>query len=62
LLKHIGIDPKRIAIMDFEPNDEARPWCHDRGVLYINTSVELRDPCAGTDNKHPPSELSTGGT
>ena len=28
-------------------------WCHDRGVLYINTSVELWDPYAGADNKHP---------
>jgi homospermidine synthase len=28
-------------------------WCHDRGILYINTSVELWDPYAGADNKHP---------
>ena len=28
-------------------------WCHDRGVLYLNTSVELWDPYAGADNKHP---------
>ena len=28
-------------------------WCHDRGVLYVNTSVELWDPYAGADNKHP---------
>ena len=27
-------------------------WCHDRGVLYVNTSVELWDPYAG-GNKHP---------
>ena len=28
-------------------------WCHDRGVLYVNTSVELWDPYAGADDKHP---------
>src|SRR5262245_36271736 len=28
-------------------------WCHDRGVLYINTSVEVWDPYAGAANKHP---------
>ena len=28
-------------------------WCHDHGVLYINTSVELWDPYAGAANKHP---------
>ena len=100
LVKHLSIDPKRITIMDFEPNDAAlKPWieqgmtfvkdrvtpenlgsllgqhlsagdllidlawnidcceivqwCHDRGVLYVNTSVELWDPYAGADNKHP---------
>jgi homospermidine synthase len=91
LLRHIKIDPLRITIMDFEPNDAAlKPWieqgmtfvrdrvsaenlgpllsqylsegdllidlawnidcneivqwCHDHGVLYVNTSVELWDP------------------
>jgi len=28
-------------------------WCHDHGVLYINTSVELWDPYAGAGIKHP---------
>jgi len=28
-------------------------WCHDHGVLYLNTSVELWDPYAGAGNKHP---------
>src|ERR1017187_6887621 len=28
-------------------------WCHERGILYINTSVELWDPYAGAENKHP---------
>jgi homospermidine synthase len=27
-------------------------WCHDRGILYINTSVEVWDPYAG-GTKHP---------
>ncbi|MDD5628101.1 MAG: saccharopine dehydrogenase C-terminal domain-containing protein, partial [Elusimicrobia bacterium] len=30
-------------------------WCHDRGVLYVNTSTELWDPYAGAANK-PPQE------
>ncbi|MEI6970878.1 MAG: saccharopine dehydrogenase C-terminal domain-containing protein [bacterium] len=28
-------------------------WCHDHGVLYVNTSVELWDPYAGAKHKHP---------
>lgn len=32
---------------------EILQWCHDRGVLYVNTSVELWDPYAGAANKHP---------
>ena len=28
-------------------------WCHDRGVLYLNTSVEEWDPYEGGSNKHP---------
>jgi homospermidine synthase len=28
-------------------------WCHDRGVLYVNTSVEVWDPYAGAADKHP---------
>jgi homospermidine synthase len=28
-------------------------WCHDHGVLYVNTSVELWDPYAGAPNRHP---------
>lgn len=98
-LKHICIDPKRITILDFEPNEAALKfwigqgmtfvkdpvtpknlgsllgqhlsggdlfidpawnidccdivqWCRDRGVLYVNTSVEPWDPYAGAD-KHP---------
>jgi homospermidine synthase len=28
-------------------------WCHDRGVLYLNTSVEVWDPYTGATEKHP---------
>ncbi len=30
-------------------------WCHDRGVLYVNTSTEVWDPYAGAHDK-PPQE------
>jgi homospermidine synthase len=99
LLRHIDVDPSRITIMDFEPNEAALKawiergvtfvedrgtpdnlgvllgrhlsagdllidlawnidcgeivqWCHDRGVMYINTSVELWDPY-GLGSAHP---------
>jgi len=32
---------------------EILQWCHDHGVLYINTSVEVWDPYTGADHKHP---------
>jgi homospermidine synthase len=32
---------------------EILQWCHDRGVLYVNTSVEVWDPYAGAANKPP---------
>jgi homospermidine synthase len=100
LLRLVTIDPKRITIIEFDPDEAAlRPWiergvtlvkdrvlqnnmgsllgahlaagdllidlawnidcgeilqwCHDRGVLYINTSVELWDPYAGAEHQHP---------
>ncbi|MBI4678620.1 MAG: homospermidine synthase [Elusimicrobia bacterium] len=28
-------------------------WCHDRGVLYVNTSTEVWDPYSGAVDKHP---------
>lgn len=34
---------------------ELLQWCHDRGVLYANTSVEVWDPYADSGNK-PPTE------
>jgi homospermidine synthase len=100
LLRHMDVEPKRITIMDFDPDHtilkpwidqgmtfvqdrvtqdnmgallakyistgdllidlawniecfEIVQWCHDHGVLYINTSVELWDPYAGAGDKHP---------
>ena len=32
---------------------EILQWCHDRGVLYINTSTELWDPYKNAVDKHP---------
>ncbi|MFM7873664.1 MAG: saccharopine dehydrogenase NADP-binding domain-containing protein, partial [Actinomycetota bacterium] len=28
-------------------------WCHDHGVMYLNTSIEEWDPYEGGSNKHP---------
>nr|QEO74246.1 hypothetical protein [uncultured bacterium] len=28
-------------------------WCHDHGVLYVNTSVEVWDPYEGGPSRHP---------
>ncbi|MCL2648002.1 MAG: saccharopine dehydrogenase NADP-binding domain-containing protein [Phycisphaerales bacterium] len=32
---------------------EILQWCHDKGVLYVNTSVEVWDPYEGATDKHP---------
>ena len=32
---------------------EILQWCHDKGVLYVNTSVEVWDPYEGAANKPP---------
>jgi homospermidine synthase len=32
---------------------EILQWCHDQGVLYVNTSVEVWDPYEGAADKHP---------
>ena len=34
---------------------EILQWCHDRGILYVNTSVEVWDPYVGAERK-PPTE------
>jgi homospermidine synthase len=32
---------------------ELLDWCHRHGVRYLNTSVEVWDPYAGAERKHP---------
>ena len=32
---------------------ELLQWCHDRGVLYVNTSIEVWDPYIDAGRKHP---------
>lgn len=32
---------------------EVLRWCHDHGVMYLNTSIEEWDPYEGGSNKHP---------
>src|SRR5262245_46743150 len=100
LMDHLKVDPRRVTILDFDPNEtalgpwlakgmafvenrvtpdnlgpllgshlsagdllidlawnidccEIMQWCHDRGVLYVNTSVELWDPYASATDVHP---------
>jgi homospermidine synthase len=53
LKKHVG--PGDVVI-DLAWNIDAceiLQWCHDHGVLYVNTSVEIWDPYEGAENKHP---------
>ena len=39
LIKHLSIDPKRITIIDFEPNDAAlKPWI-EQGMTFIKDRV-----------------------
>jgi len=33
--------------------NEIVAWCHDHGVLYLNTSVEVWDPYAGAEKQTP---------
>jgi homospermidine synthase len=32
---------------------EILQWCHDQGVMYLNTSIEVWDPYNGSADKHP---------
>lgn len=32
---------------------EILQWCHDKGVLYVNTSVEVWDPYENAEKQHP---------
>ncbi len=100
LLDHVRIDPRKITILDFQPDHaaiapwvargvnfvegkiepgnlaavlsqhvsagdilidlawnidclEILTWCHDHGVRYLNTSVELWDPYEHSKGAHP---------
>ena len=53
LAKHAG---RGDLIIDLAWNIDAceiLQWCHDHGVLYINTSVEVWDPYDNAEDKHP---------
>ncbi len=53
LAKHVG---EGDVVVDLAWNIDAcevLQWCHDHGVLYVNTSVEVWDPYEGAANKHP---------
>jgi homospermidine synthase len=53
LAKYVG---KGDLIIDLAWNigcNDIIQWCHDHGVLYINTSVELWDPYEGAADKAP---------
>jgi homospermidine synthase len=39
LMDHMKVDPRRVTIMDFEPNDAAiRPWL-ERGMTFVNDRI-----------------------
>ena len=39
LVKHLGIDPKRITTMDFDPNEAAlKPWI-EQGMTFVKDRV-----------------------
>ena len=53
LAKHVSAGD---VIIDHAWNIDAceiLQWCHDKGVLYVNTSVEVWDPYEGAEDKHP---------
>lgn len=51
--KHVGAGDLLIDLAWNIECTEILQWCHDHGVLYINTSVELWDPYAGAARKPP---------
>ena len=53
LKKHLAAGDLLIDLAWNIDCEELLQWCHDRGVLYINTSTEVWDPYAGALNKHP---------
>src|SRR5580698_9258543 len=53
LAKHVGAGDLLIDLAWNIDACEILQWCHDHGVLYINTSTELWDPYAGGPNTPP---------
>lgn len=53
LAKYVSADDLLIDLAWNIDCCELLQWCHDHGVLYINTSVEVWDPYAGATRKHP---------
>ena len=53
LAKHVGPGDLLIDLAWNIDACELLKWCHENGVLYINTSTELWDPYAAGPNQHP---------
>jgi len=53
LAKHVGTGDLLIDLAWNIDACEILQWCHDHGVMYINTSTELWDPYAHGANQHP---------
>jgi homospermidine synthase len=53
LKKHVGPGDVIIDLAWNIDAGEILQWCHDHGVLYVNTSVEVWDPYEGAEDKHP---------
>lgn len=51
--KHLGPGDLLIDLAWNIDACEILQWCHDHGVLYVNTSVEVWDPYEGAADKHP---------
>ncbi len=51
--KHLGAGDLLIDLAWNIDACEILQWCHDHGVLYINTSTELWDPYAAGKKQHP---------
>lgn len=55
LAKHVAEGDVLIDLAWNIDAGEILQWCHDRGVLYLNTSVEVWDPYRGMETA-PPTE------
>jgi len=55
LAKHLAAGDILIDLAWNIDSLEMIQWCHDNGVMFINTSLELWDPYADIENK-PPTE------